>query len=418
MIHDLIHKKIVNHLDAVEAWFTKESEGLFFPFYSSFDVRDSGGKVAPVDANVFPAGFNNICPTDQDSSVEIVKNYFSSHHPSAHKVVLLTEEHTKNPYYWDNVATLERLLKEAGLEVRVAIPKPLEQPLELTSASGKFVKVHSAIRTGDQVQVDGMVADLIISNNDFSDAYQEWVEGLKTPMNPPHQLGWHRRRKDEFFKEYNALAESFCRVIDLDPWILSVQTTLFAEFDVNDESSREKLAVMVDEMIAGLREQYKAHNDRGEPFVFIKNNAGTYGLGVTQVSSGDDVRNWTYKSRKKMKAAKGGREIEQVIIQEGIPTVVQAQGVTAEPTIYMIGCQLAGGFLRAHEEKGPKESLNSPGAVYKRLCVSDLRISVEGHPLENVYGWVAKLGFLAIAREARNHKITCPKYNFCLGKRL
>ena len=76
----------------------------------------------------------------------------------------------------------------------------------------------------------------------------------------------------------------------------------------------------------------------------------------------------------------------------------------------MIGCQLAGGFLRTHNKKGPKDSLNSPGAVYKRLCVSDLEIDVEGKPLENVYGWIAKLGILAIGRETRAMEVTYKDY--------
>jgi glutamate--cysteine ligase len=66
----------------------------------------------------------------------------------------------------------------------------------------------------------------------------------------------------------------------------------------------------------------------------------------------------------------------------------------------MVGSQLAGGFLRTHSQKGPSESLNSPGAVYKRLCVADLNINVEGCPMENVYGWMARLAALAAAREA------------------
>ena len=103
-----------------------------------------------------------------------------------------------------------------------------------------------------------------------------------------------------------------------------------------------------------------------------------------------------------MKAAKGGRDISEVIIQEGVPTVVRTpDGQTAEPCIYMIGCQLAGGFLRTHGEKGPQESLNSPGAVYKRLCIADLELKQEGCPMENAYGWVARLAFLSIAREVR-----------------
>jgi glutamate--cysteine ligase len=136
------------------------------------------------------------------------------------------------------------------------------------------------------------------------------------------------------------------------------------------------------------------------PFLFVKNNSGTYGLAVIRVGSGEEIRAWNYKSRKKMKAAKGGAEVEEVIIQEGIPTHVRAEGVSAEPVIYMIGSELAGGFLRTHAEKSDTDSLNSPGAVFKKLCVSDLNVSLEGSPLENVYGWSARLGMMAIALEA------------------
>ena len=401
MIKDQIHARIVSRLGDIQDWFRKESEGLFLPFYSSFDIRDSGLKVAPVDANIFPAGFNNICPTDQESAVDVVKNYFIRHYPDFKKVILLTEEHTNNPYYWDNVNTLGTLLIEAGLDVRLAVPRSLPAPLKVTSAKGAELEVFGAERVGGRVRAGNLVADLIISNNDFSESYQDWVSGLETPINPPHQLGWHQRQKSAFFQEYNQLAEDFANVVGIDPWLLQVKTTRFAEFDVNDDASRAKLADVVDATMQSLREQYRERSLNAEPFVFVKNNSGTYGLGVIQVNSGDEVRNWNYKSRKKMKAAKGGREIEQVIVQEGIPTVLTDQGATAEPTIYMIGCQLAGGFLRTHESKGPKENLNSPGAVYKRLCVSDLNVSVEGHPYENVYGWLAKIGFLAIAHEAR-----------------
>ena len=105
-----------------------------------------------------------------------------------------------------------------------------------------------------------------------------------------------------------------------------------------------------------------------------------------------------------MKAAKGGGGISEVIVQEGVPSVLSEDGATAEPVLYMLGCELAGGFLRTHNKKDNHQSLNSPGAVYKKLCLSDLKISAEGAMLENVYGWIAKLGFLAISKEATDLK--------------
>lgn len=411
MTQDQIHKQIVHRLPAVSDWFHNKKQGLSFPFYSSFDLRDSGYKVVPVDANIFPAGFNNICRQDRDTSVDLVRGYLATHYPeSSQKVVLLTEEHTNNPYYWDNVNVLKELLEKAGRDVRLAIPRPLTEPLEVQSASGAKLKVYSATRVDHGVKVGDMVPDIIISNNDFSNAYAEWIEGLKTPINPPHDLGWHRRRKDQFFNAYNRLAMEFAEVLAVDPFFFQVETRHFAGFDVNSEQSRGELADQVDVLLGDVRKLYESRGITTKPFAFVKNSAGTYGLAVSQVHSGDDVRQWNYKARKKMKAAKGGRDVEEVIIQEGVPTIVTASGSTAEPAIYMIGCQLAGGFLRTHSEKGAEESLNSPGAIYQRLCVSDLNVNVEGHPMENVYGWVGKLSFLAIAQEAKNAGVEFPGY--------
>lgn len=412
MIQESLHKKIVEHCKRVDDWFSQKSQGLQFPFYSSFDIRDSGIKIAPVDANIFPAGFNNICGTDKETAVDTARNYLDKHYGTSLKnILLLTEEHTQNPYYWDNVYTLMEILLGTGRDVRVAMPASLPHPLTLKSASGHEIKVFGAHRSAQGIDIEGFKPELIINNNDFSLEKLEWSEGLQTPMNPPRELGWYRRRKARFFAEYNKLAREFAELIDLDPWQIQIETVMFEQFDVEDESSRAKLAMRAGEVRDRIGEEYKKHGYNGHPFLFVKNNSGTYGLGVIAVQDPDEIRNWNYKARKKMKAAKGGREISEVIIQEGIPTIVKGpEGQSAEPCIYMIGCQLAGGFLRTHQEKGPEDSLNSPGAVFKRLCVSDLKIKQEGCPMENAYGWIAKLAFLSVAKEAKALGVGFPAY--------
>ena len=405
MVHETLHKKIVDNCEQVQNWFKAKSSGLSFPIYSSFDIRDSRQKLAPVDANLFPAGFNNICPVDRESAEEIIKEYLDRNYSSNLKrVLLLTEEHTANPYYWDNVWVIQKLLKGAGREVVVAIPREMPEPLKIQSASGHEIIVHSAKREGDGVNIGGFIPELIVCNNDFSNEYEEWSKGLKTRMNPPSHLGWYRRRKDRFFKEYNALVLEFCKMIDMDPWHFLVETEVFAHFDVEDENSRLALAEQSEAIYKKLQQQYAKHAITTDPFLFVKNNAGTYGLGVIQVSHPEEIKSWNYKSRKKMKAAKGGREVTEVIIQEGVPTAITADGgETAEPCIYMIGCQLAGGFLRTHKEKGPSDSLNSPGAIFKKLCVSDLSVKMGDCPMENSYGAIARLAVLAIAQEAKSY---------------
>ena len=412
-VKDVIHRQLLQNLSAAEAWFHDVRRTVDIPFYSSYDIRDSGQKVANIDANIYPAGFNNICPVDRENCGELVRTYVERHYGSnAKRILILTEEHTGNPYYWDNVATLQTIIADAGLEVKLAFPNAHDQEtFTMQSASRGPVQVNDVIVRDGQISVKGFVPDLVVSNNDFSLFYDEWGPSLRTPINPPRELGWYQRKKSSYFKHYNQLCDEFARVIAMDPWLLKVDTQLFENFDISDEGSRDALANKVDTMIDRLKIEYAKRGIQDEPFVFIKNNSGTYGLGVIRVQNGLEVKELNNRTRKKMKAAKGGREIEEVIIQEGVRSIVRTEGVTAEPTLYLLGCQLAGGFLRSHAEKDETESLNSPGAVYRRLCVSDLKVSTEGHPMENVYGWVARLGVLAIGRESAEMSVKYVGYD-------
>ena len=404
---DTIHQQIVRNLGKVDDWFRGHREKLDVPFYSSYDIRDAGYKTVNVDANIYPAGFNNICQVDRDHAGEAVQFYLERHYGSeVRKILILTEEHTNNPYYWDNIYALREMIKSAGFEVRVGFPRAVsEGPIVMKTASGREVQACTALIAGGKISVKDYEPDLIVSNNDFSEFYAEWGPEILNPMNPPRELGWYQRKKSTYFHYYNELAADFARLIDVDPWWLTVETELFNSFDMADDASREALAMKTDAMLKRLRDSYAQRGIQEEPFVFIKNNSGTYGLAVMRIRSADEVRALNYKTRKKMKAAKGGRDVEEVILQEGVPTSTRAEGATAEPAVYMVGCRLVGGFLRTHAEKDETESLNSPGAVYKRLCVTDLKVSVEGHPLENVYGWIAKLGVLAIGMESASMKV-------------
>ena len=129
MIKDL-HQNYCQKNKALQDWFCHLSKDLSYPIYSSYDIRDSGFKVSNVDANIYPGGFNNICPTDKESAGDIFKKYLKSHYgEQVKKLLLLTEEHTNNPYYWDNVSTIKTLLEEEAEAKTTA-----EQPAEVKAA--------------------------------------------------------------------------------------------------------------------------------------------------------------------------------------------------------------------------------------------------------------------------------------------
>ena len=52
--------KIVSKRSEIEAWFADKRANLDMPIYGSVDIRDSNWKVAVIDANQYPAGFNNL----------------------------------------------------------------------------------------------------------------------------------------------------------------------------------------------------------------------------------------------------------------------------------------------------------------------------------------------------------------------
>ena len=57
-----LEQRILESMPAIERWFRLEWMEHTPPFYSSVDLRNAGFKLAPVDTNLFPGGFNNLTP--------------------------------------------------------------------------------------------------------------------------------------------------------------------------------------------------------------------------------------------------------------------------------------------------------------------------------------------------------------------
>jgi len=55
-----LEQRILDASTAIERWFRLRWQAHEPPFYCSVDLRNSGFKLAPVDTNLFPGGFNNL----------------------------------------------------------------------------------------------------------------------------------------------------------------------------------------------------------------------------------------------------------------------------------------------------------------------------------------------------------------------
>ena len=57
-----LERKFLESSTQIEHWLRAQWQEYSPPFYSSCDLRNSGFKLAPVDTNLFPGGFNNLNP--------------------------------------------------------------------------------------------------------------------------------------------------------------------------------------------------------------------------------------------------------------------------------------------------------------------------------------------------------------------
>lgn len=386
-------------------WLASKAPCEFEPFYSSIDLRDAGFKLAPVDANLYPAGFNNICSEDLEKSGEILKPLLIRKLGRVPKrIAILPEFHTRNKFYVDNVYELRQMFRRLGIETEVGwIPQEGQdatQAIPLQTSDERIVQAFPFTRDGDKLVFEPFEPEMILLNNDFSAGFPEILRGLKQPVEPSPKMGWHTRKKSDFFTHYNRLAGELAEAAGIDPWQLQVATRQVNEVDFDENSGMDRIAAAVDETLEEMRRQYSAHGVNEQPFVFVKNNAGTYGMGVLKVESGQELLSLNRRERNKMAVGKGSHQVHDVIVQEGIPTRFQVDGVYAEPCIYVLGHDLLGGFLRKNPTRGRVDNLNSKGMVFQRLCISDLRHGADRDlELELVYGTIAQLSAAAIRLE-------------------
>src|SRR5688500_20376507 len=114
-----LERTILGAMANIEHWLRNQWQDHESPFYCSVDLRNSGFKLAPVDTNLFPGGFNNLNPEFQPLCVQAMMTAIEKICPDARGMVLIPENHTRNQFYLQNVATLQSILRQAGIQVRI-----------------------------------------------------------------------------------------------------------------------------------------------------------------------------------------------------------------------------------------------------------------------------------------------------------
>jgi glutamate--cysteine ligase len=392
-VHDL-SAHLEENRELITNWMTKKRSEVPIPIYGSVDIRDSGWKVAVVDANHFPAGFNNISDQDVERLSSLLREHILRQNPECKWVHLYPESHTRNQGYIENVATIKRLIENGGFRCTVGSPE-LEGHGSLDGITGPLV-LEMVVVEDESLLIDGQKPDLIMLNNDLTEGM---VDGLGAhQVSPPPHMGWQRRRKSEHYACLQAYVDEIAEILNIDPWHLLTDWFVSEGKCLEKETCRKILASEVDEFLARISARYESLGIDREPVAFIKNDSGTYGLGIMAVRSGDELLTLSNRKFKKLMYSKGGVDVENFLIQEGVPTNIKTpDGAPVEPVVYLVDGEAASWFYRINPKKGEMENLNSPSAKFHPYSEVGTAYG------EHAHGWhalIAELSMLAMGAES------------------
>ena len=388
---------------AIEHWFRAQWQEHAVPFYSSVDLRNAGFKLAPVDTNLFPGGFNNLNPDFLPLCVQAAQSAIEKICPDARGVLLVPENHTRNQFYLQNVAQLVTILKQAGMRVRVGSLLPeITRPTQLQLPDGGTLTLEPLQRNGNRLGLEDFDPCVVLLNNDLSAGVPDILQNLEQTTLPPLIAGWTTRRKSQHFAAYDRVADEFAALLNIDPWLINPYFATCGQVDFQQRTGEECLATQVDAILQKIRVKYAEYGVKEAPFVIVKADAGTYGMGIMTVKDASEITGLNRKQRNKMAVVKEGLQVQDVLIQEGVYTFESINDAVAEPVVYMVDHFVVGGFYRVHTERGVDENLNAPGMSFKPLAfeTSCTLPNPDMAPDETpnrfyAYGVVARLALLA-----------------------
>ena len=361
-----LEQRILDSMPAIERWFRLEWMEHTPPFYSSVDVRNAGFKLAPVDTNLYPGGWNHLAPEMLPLAVQAAMAAIEKICPEARNLLVIPENNTQDPSYLANVAQLQRIFHRAGLNVRIgSIDPDLKDATTVTLPDGDTLVLEPVVRSQYRLGVKHFDPCTILLNNDLSAGPPGILEDLHEQyLLPPLHAGWSVRRKSHHFRSYEEVSKRFGKMLGVDPWLINPMFSTCSELDFVSGQGQECLKTNVDALLQKIRRKYKEYGIHEKPFVVLKADNGTRGMGVMTVHDPRDLDALDEAARRRLGAIQARQTMSQVILQEGVLTRERIDGSPAESVVYMMDRYVVGGFSRVHANRRDDENLNLPGARY------------------------------------------------------
>ncbi|HMT17919.1 MAG TPA: glutamate--cysteine ligase [Ottowia sp.] len=364
-----LEQRILDATPVIERWFRLEWMEHTPPLYCAVDIRNAGFKLAPVDTNLYPDGWHNLSPDTLPLAVQAAQAAIEKICPEARNLLIVPENGKHSSFYLASLQRLQEVFRMAGLNVRLgSIDPALKRSTSLALPDGEKLTLEPAQRTRFRLGLKHFDPCTILLNNDLSAGAPGILEDLPEQyLLPPLQAGWSVRRKSRHFQCYDEVSKRFGKLLGVDPWLINPLFATCGEIDLHAPDGGECLRTHVDALLTKVRRKYKEYGIADKPFVVVKADQGTRGMGIMTVRDVKDLAALQQPARKADKGAAPDIPRGEVIIQEGVLTNERVHDAVAEPVVYMIDRYVVGGFYRIHAERGVDENLNAPGARFVPL---------------------------------------------------
>ncbi|MBL8313928.1 MAG: glutamate--cysteine ligase [Rubrivivax sp.] len=403
-----LEARVLESMPAIERWFRLEWMEHTPPFYTSADLRNAGFKLAPVDTNLFPSSFNNLTPEMLPLAVQAAMAAIEKICPEAKNLLLVPESRVHDSFYLQHLQRLVEIFNQAGLNVRLGSLDPaIQAPTALALPDGGELTLEPLLRKRGRLGLKNFDPCTILLNNDLSAGIPKVLRHVHEQyLLPPLHAGWPMRRKSRHFQSYEEVAKKFAKLLGMDAWLINPLQGHCGQVDFESASGLDCVKSNVDALLTKVRRKYKEYGIAEKPFVVVKaDNAG--GTGILTVRDARELDDRERVTRGRAGLVRTGEALDEVIIQEGVPTFERIHDAVAEPVVVMIDRYVVGGFYRVHAERGVDENLCAPGSRYVPLAFAGgsqlpkpgVKPGASAPNRFYLYGVIARLAMLAAAYE-------------------
>jgi glutamate--cysteine ligase len=181
----------------------------------------------------------------------------------------------------------------------IAAPTKLELP------DGQALLLEPLVRRNGRLGLDGFDPCAILLNNDLSAGVPDILKDLhEQTVIPPLHAGWHVRRKSRHFAAYDRVAGDFAQAMGIDPWLINPDFAVCGRSTSTNARARNASPPTSTRCSPASRPSTRGTASTEPPFVIVKADAGTYGMGIMTVRDASEVKGLNRKQRNKMAVAR------------------------------------------------------------------------------------------------------------------